>query len=68
MDYLPGGNLRKILNQNGTFTEEDAQFYVAEILIALDIIHESGFIHRDLKVPFFFLVFVLNENFMMQLD
>merc|ERR1719497_236053 len=32
-----------------TLPEESAQFYVAEISLALESIHQLGFIHRDIK-------------------
>ena len=31
------------------FTEEACQFYLAEIVLALDAIHKLGYIHRDVK-------------------
>ena len=31
------------------FTEEASQFYLAEIVLALDAIHKLGYIHRDVK-------------------
>ena len=30
-------------------TNEETQFYIAESLIAIDSIHQLGFIHRDIK-------------------
>lgn len=32
-----------------TLTEEETQFYVAETVLAIDSIHQLGFIHRDIK-------------------
>lgn len=32
-----------------TLTEEETQFYIAETVLAIDSIHQLGFIHRDIK-------------------
>jgi protein-serine/threonine kinase len=31
------------------FTEDVARFYIAECILAIDSVHQSGFIHRDIK-------------------
>jgi len=49
MEFLPGGDLMSLLMKYDTLPEESAQFYVAEIALALDSIHQLGFIHRDIK-------------------
>merc|ERR1719510_493244 len=49
MEFLPGGDLMSLLMKYDTLPEEAAQFYVAEIALALDSIHQLGFIHRDIK-------------------
>ena len=46
MEFLPGGDLMSLLMKYDTLPEESAQFYVAEIALALDSIHQLGFIHR----------------------
>ena len=38
-----------LLMKKDTLTEEQAQFYVAETALAIDSIHQLGFIHRDIK-------------------
>lgn len=38
-----------LLMKKDTLTEEETQFYVAETVLAIDSIHEMGFIHRDIK-------------------
>ena len=38
-----------LLMKKDTLTEEQTQFYVAESVIAIDSIHQLGFIHRDIK-------------------
>jgi len=50
MDYLPGGDLMTHLIRKETFSEQEARFYVAELVEAVDYIHtELHYIHRDLK-------------------
>eukprot|EP00834_Sanchytrium_tribonematis_P003753 NODE_157_length_15108_cov_0.423079.p1 type:complete len:1201 gc:universal NODE_157_length_15108_cov_0.423079:14227-10625(-) len=52
MEYIPGGDLINLL-ENEAFqnmnTEDVARFYGAEILLALEELHNMNFIHRDLK-------------------
>lgn len=38
-----------LLMKKDTLTEEETQFYVAETVLAIDSIHQLGFIHRDIK-------------------
>lgn len=38
-----------LLMKKDIFTHEEAQFYTAEILLALDSVHKMKYIHRDLK-------------------
>ena len=38
-----------LLMKKDTLTEEQTQFYVAESVLAIDSIHNLGFIHRDIK-------------------
>lgn len=49
MDFLQGGDLFFHLRKEKRFTEETAAFYAAEILCALDYLHENHFLYRDLK-------------------
>ena len=46
MEFLPGGDLMSLLMKHDTLPEDVAQFYVAEISLALQSIHQLGFIHR----------------------
>ena len=46
---MPGGDLYYWLEYYDTFTEEQAQFYLAETVLALEALHQLGYIHRDLK-------------------
>ena len=38
-----------LLIKKDIFTHEEAQFYTAETLLALDSVHKMKYIHRDLK-------------------
>ncbi|KAH3889845.1 hypothetical protein DPMN_013910, partial [Dreissena polymorpha] len=49
MEFLPGGDMMTLLMKKDTLTEEQAQFYMAESILAIDSIHNLGFIHRDIK-------------------
>ncbi|CEG40301.1 agc protein kinase [Plasmopara halstedii] len=49
LDYCPGGELFFHLSQRGQFTEPVAAFYVAEVLLALEHLHDHDIIYRDLK-------------------
>ena len=39
MDFVNGGELFHHLNNEGNFTEERARFYAAEIILALEYLH-----------------------------
>lgn len=49
MEFLPGGDLMTMLMKKDTFTEDETRFYIAESVLAIDSIHQVGFIHRDIK-------------------
>jgi serine/threonine protein kinase len=38
-----------LLMKKDTLTEEETQFYISETVLAIDAIHQLGFIHRDVK-------------------
>ena len=47
MDYCPGGELFTHLKKRGKFGEPMTQFYAAEVILALDYLHEKlGIIYR----------------------
>lgn len=49
MDYLPGGDLMNLLMKRDILTEDEARFYTAEMILAVDSVHKLNCIHRDLK-------------------
>ena len=49
MDYIPGGDLMGLLIRLGVFEHDLAQFYIAELVLAIESVHAMGFIHRDIK-------------------
>jgi serine/threonine protein kinase len=49
MDFLPGGELFLHLKKRGLIMEHEVQFYLGEMIIAIDFLHGLGIIHRDLK-------------------
>lgn len=49
MEYLPGGDMMTWLINKEVFTEEEARFYIAQLVLAVDSIHRIEFVHRDLK-------------------
>ncbi|XP_025091698.1 ribosomal protein S6 kinase beta-2-like isoform X2 [Pomacea canaliculata] len=49
LEYLPGGELFTRLETEGMLMEDDACFYIAEIVLAIEHLHAQGIIYRDLK-------------------
>lgn len=49
MELVNGKTLRKLLQEQTTFSVENALQIVVGILIALDYSHKKGIIHRDIK-------------------
>ena len=48
-DFLNGGELFYHLCNEIRFSEDRARFYAAELVLALEHLHENGIIYRDLK-------------------
>ncbi|KAK3359017.1 kinase-like domain-containing protein [Lasiosphaeria hispida] len=49
MEFLPGGDLMSVLIKYQIFSEDITRFYTAEIIMAIEAIHNLGYIHRDIK-------------------
>uniref|UniRef100_A0A8C7HF97 3-phosphoinositide-dependent protein kinase 1 n=1 Tax=Oncorhynchus kisutch TaxID=8019 RepID=A0A8C7HF97_ONCKI len=49
LSYAKNGELLKYIRKIGSFDETCTRFYSAEIVCALEYLHEKGIIHRDLK-------------------
>ncbi|XP_022771289.1 serine/threonine-protein kinase tricorner-like isoform X2 [Durio zibethinus] len=49
MEYLPGGDMMTLLMRKDTLTDDEARFYVAETVLAIESIHKHNYIHRDIK-------------------
>lgn len=55
MDLLLGGDLRYHICRRKTFrffnlfSESETKYFIANILVGLDCIHQNGILHRDLK-------------------
>ena len=49
MDYCPGGDLMNYLIEKECLNEEEARFYIAEIILCVHSLHKINCIHRDLK-------------------
>lgn len=49
LDYLPGGELYKLIRKKMCINEEDSRFYLAEIILGVEKLHSLNVIYRDLK-------------------
>jgi protein-serine/threonine kinase len=48
-DFMSGGELFWHLQKEGRFSEERAKFYIAELVLALEHLHDNDIVYRDLK-------------------
>lgn len=46
-----------VYQQKGCLSEDEARFYTAEVVDALEYIHSMGLIHRDIKVSYLRLLY-----------
>lgn len=49
LDYCPNGDLSIHLNQKQIFEENEARFFIAEVILAMDYLHKQDILYRDLK-------------------
>lgn len=49
MEYVIGGELFSQLRKAGRFTNDASKFYAAEIILALQFLHDRNIVYRDLK-------------------
>lgn len=49
LEYMPGGDLSRLLCENVYLSENEAKFYLAEIVLAVEHLHKFNIVHRDLK-------------------
>mmetsp|Transcript_7822 Transcript_7822/g.1018 ORF Transcript_7822/g.1018 Transcript_7822/m.1018 type:complete len:90 (+) Transcript_7822:523-792(+) len=49
MEYLAGGDLMTLLMRKDILSEDESRFYIAELVLAVESVHNSQYIHRDLK-------------------
>lgn len=48
-DYMSGGELFWHLQKEGRFDENRAKFYIAELILAIQHLHNNDIVYRDLK-------------------
>lgn len=46
MEFLPGGDLMSMLIKYSVFSEDVTRFYMAECILAIEAVHNLGYIHR----------------------
>lgn len=49
LEYIDGTTLARLVKQKGRLSEREALFYTYQIADALRLVHEQGFLHRDVK-------------------
>lgn len=49
LDYLPNGELFTLMRNQVFLSQEDCVFYVAEILLGVEQLHNENVVYRDLK-------------------
>lgn len=50
MDYMPGGDFSRILSKKHFLDErKEAKFYICELVMAIEYLHNLNIVHRDLK-------------------
>ena len=49
MEYFPGGDLMSLFIQKDILSVEESKFYISQMVLAIESIHKSNYIHRDIK-------------------
>ena len=49
LEYCPGGELFNLLAKKRRFSEDQARFYSAQIILAIEHLHSKNIVYRDLK-------------------
>ncbi|KAJ3318507.1 Ribosomal protein S6 kinase beta-1 [Boothiomyces sp. JEL0866] len=49
LTYCAGGELFTLLNRERMFSQEASRFYISELLLGIEHLHNLGIIYRDLK-------------------
>lgn len=49
-DFVQGGELFTHLHREEKFSEPAVRFYISEIVVALEQLHDSNIVYRDLKL------------------
>jgi serine/threonine protein kinase len=49
LEYMEGGDLASLLDREVYLAQNEAKFYIAEIVLAIEHLHSLNIIHRDLK-------------------
>ena len=49
MNLFTGGDLRYQINKNHSFSENESKFFIACLILGLEVIHVNNIIHRDIK-------------------
>lgn len=49
MEYMVGGDFRSLLENEGRLDEKTSQWYIAQLIVAVEELHAKNIVHRDLK-------------------
>ena len=49
LEFCPNGDLSTHLQERNRFTESVAGFYIAEVILSIEYLHQRDIVYRDLK-------------------